>query len=135
MKPAPTSNAPAAALTLGVGARRGVTPDEVLGLIGEALAAAGPGVVAVLATVDAKAAEPGILAAAERLGLPVRAYPAVELAGQGVPNPSAAVRDTAGTGSVAEAAALLAAGPGGVLVVPKRKAPRVTVAIARNGTV
>lgn len=122
-------------LHLGVGARHGVTADEVLALAEGALAAAGPGRVVALATVRAKAGEPGIVAAAARLGVPVRAYPAAELAGQRVPHPSVATHAATGTPSVAEAAALLAAGPGGVLVVPKRKSGRVTVAVARGGTV
>ena len=49
-----------------------------------------------------------------------------------VPHPSDAVRSHVGTGSVAEAAALLAAGDfgGGVLVVPKLRGEHVTVAVA-----
>ncbi|WP_102923832.1 cobalamin biosynthesis protein [Streptomyces noursei] len=86
----------------------------MLELIGAALAAAGraPAALAGLATVDAKAAEPGLVAAARELGVPLWSFPAAELAAVPVPAPSAAVRAVAGTPSVAEAAALLAAGPG-----------------------
>jgi len=42
------------------------------------------------------------------------------------------VAAAAGTGSVAEAAALLGAGPGAVLVLAKTVFPRSTVAIARG---
>jgi cobalamin biosynthesis protein CbiG len=49
-----------------------------------------------------------------------------------VPHPAARVAAATGTASVAEAAALLAAGPGAVLVLPKTVFPRTTVAIARR---
>ncbi|AJC59214.1 cobalamin biosynthesis protein [Streptomyces sp. 769] len=113
---------PGGVLVAGVGARRGVPAAEVLELIGAALAAVGraPAALAGLATVDARAAEPGLVAAARELGVPLWSFPAVELAAVPVPAPSAAVRAVAGTPSVAEAAALLAAGPGARLVVGKR---------------
>ncbi len=124
-------------LVVGVGAARGVAADEVLGVIADALAAAGlpPGAVTALATIDAKAAEPGIVTAAERLGVPLVTYPARTLAAIAVPSPSDAVRDATGTASVAEAAAL-ASSPGGELLVPKRKSappgrpPMAVVAVA-----
>jgi cobalamin biosynthesis protein CbiG len=47
-----------------------------------------------------------------------------------VPNPSGAVAAAVGTPSVAEAAALCAAGPSGSLLLPKRVFRGVTVAIA-----
>ncbi|WP_221354985.1 precorrin-3B C(17)-methyltransferase [Streptomyces beigongshangae] len=107
-------------LVVGVGASRGAPVDEVLGLVRGALREAGLSArsVAELATVDAKAGEPGILGAAERLGVPVVTYTAGELAGVDVPNPSDAPLAAVGTPSVAEAAALVR---GGELLVPKRK--------------
>ncbi|ELP69652.1 precorrin-3B C(17)-methyltransferase [Streptomyces turgidiscabies] len=110
-------------LVVGVGASKGAPVDEVLGLVQGALADAGLSVasVAALATVDAKADEPGIVGAAERLGVPVVTYSADELAGVEVPNPSAAPLAAVGTPSVAEAAALVG---GGELLVPKRKSER-----------
>ncbi|MFV8127780.1 cobalamin biosynthesis protein [Streptomyces syringium] len=115
-----------------MGARRGAGAEEVLSLITRTLAEAGrvPGEVVALATADAKADEPGLVAAAERLGVPLLTYGAGELAAVPVPRPSAAVLAAVGTPAVAEAAALLAAGPGGVLVVGKRKSARVTCAVA-----
>ncbi|NUK01921.1 precorrin-3B C(17)-methyltransferase [Streptomyces lunaelactis] len=109
-----------ASLVVGVGASKGAPVDEVLGLIEEALREAGlsPLSIAELATVDAKAAEPGIVAAAERLGVPVVTYAAGELSAIAVPNPSGAPLAAVGTPSVAEAAALAG---GGELLVPKRK--------------
>ncbi|WP_369033787.1 precorrin-3B C(17)-methyltransferase [Streptomyces adonidis] len=110
-------------LVVGVGASKGAPVDEVFGLVQGALADAGLSVasVAALATVDAKAGEPGIIGAAERLGVPVLTYSAEELAGVDVPNPSAAPLAAVGTPSVAEAAALVG---GGELLVPKRKSER-----------
>ncbi|MFB8271335.1 precorrin-3B C(17)-methyltransferase [Streptomyces sp. NPDC055955] len=110
-------------LVVGVGASKGAPVDEVLGLVRDTLRDAGlsPLSVARLATVDAKAGEPGIVGAAEQLGVPVVTYGAETLAGVAVPNPSDAPLDAVGTPSVAEAAALVA---GGELLVPKRKSVR-----------
>ncbi|MER5886366.1 Rv2231c family pyridoxal phosphate-dependent protein CobC [Streptomyces sp. NPDC001941] len=119
-------------LVVGVGARRGVSAEEVLELVGEALREAGPrpGEGVELATAAAKAAEPGIVAAAARLGVPLRAHPPEELAAVTVPDPSERVLRAAGTASVAEAAALVR---GGVLLVPKRRSAwaGATCAVAR----
>lgn len=111
-------------LVVGVGASSGAPVEEVLALIEGALRDAGLSArsVAHLATVDAKAAEPGVVAAAERLGVPLVTYSAGDLAGVEVPNPSDAPLAAVGTPSVAEAAALAG---GGELLVPKRKSERV----------
>ncbi|MCH0539576.1 cobalamin biosynthesis protein [Streptomyces sp. MUM 203J] len=121
---------------VGVGARRGVPAEEVLALVGAVLREAGLPCdgVAELATAESRAGEPGLVEAAARLGVPLRAHPAAELARVVVPHPSEAVRAAAGTPSVAEAAALAG---GGVLLVPKRKqeagaGARVTCAVARR---
>ncbi|MEU6589427.1 precorrin-3B C(17)-methyltransferase [Streptomyces sp. NPDC046881] len=110
-------------LVVGVGASKGAPAEEILALVEEALREAGlsPRSVGELATVDAKAEEPSVVAAAERLGVPLVTYSAEELAGVAVPNPSAAPLAAVGTPSVAEAAALVR---GGELLVPKRKSER-----------
>ncbi|WP_330267796.1 precorrin-3B C(17)-methyltransferase [Streptomyces griseorubiginosus] len=110
-------------LVVGVGASKGAPADEVLELIEGALGEAGLSrrSVAALATVDAKAEEPGIVAAAERFGVPLVTWSAEELAAVEVPNPSDAPLAAVGTPSVAEAAALIG---GGELLVPKRKSTR-----------
>ncbi|GGV81370.1 MULTISPECIES: precorrin-3B C(17)-methyltransferase [Streptomyces] len=110
-------------LVVGVGASRGVPAEEVRGLVEQALGEAGLSArsVAALATVDAKADEPGVVAAAEQLGVPLLTYPAQQLAAVPVPHPSRAPLDAVGTPSVAEAAALAG---GGDLLVPKRKSRR-----------
>ncbi|MFJ5150024.1 precorrin-3B C(17)-methyltransferase [Streptomyces sp. NPDC088353] len=110
-------------LVVGVGASRGAPADEVTGLVETALAEAGLSAasLAELATVDAKAEEPGVVEAARRLGVPLVTYSADELAAVDVPNPSRAPLAAVGTPSVAEAAALAR---GGELLVPKRKSER-----------
>ncbi len=117
-------------LVVGVGASRGVTAEEVLALIHDALAEAGlsPRSVARLATADVKADEAGIVAAARALGVPLVTHPAERLADVEVPHPSEVVRRAVGTPSVAEAAALA---DGGELLVPKRRSAMATAAVAR----
>ena len=93
--------------------------------------------VAGIASLDLKADEPALLALAAGRQWPLRFFRAEALAPIKVPNPSAAVAKEVGTASVAEAAALAAAGPGAELVAAKailRGAPgegAVTVAIAK----
>jgi cobalt-precorrin 5A hydrolase/precorrin-3B C17-methyltransferase len=120
-------------LVVGVGASRGVGAEEVRDLINRSLAEAGLALksVTALATVEAKAAEAGIVEAAAGLKVPLLVHPARALAEVAVPNPSAAPLAAVGTPSVAEAAALLGA-PGGELVVQKRKSAMATVAVARR---
>ena len=117
-------------LVVGVGASKNVSHAEVLGLIDTTLAEAGlsPSSVTALATVDAKAAEPGLVAAARQRGWPLLTYPAARLAAVPVPNPGQAALAAVGTPSVAEAAALVSAD---ALAVQKRKSPMATVAIGR----
>jgi len=117
-------------LVAGVGASRGVSAEEVQGLLDETLAEAGLSAASVtaLATVDAKAAEPGLVAVARAGNWPLLSYAPATLAAVPVPNPSPAALAAVGTPSVAEAAALAGAGD---LVVPKRKSAMATVAVAR----
>ncbi|MER8045156.1 Rv2231c family pyridoxal phosphate-dependent protein CobC [Streptomyces sp. NPDC094032] len=119
---------------VGVGARSVAGAAEVLELIAAALreAGLGEGDVTALATLEARAGEPGVAGAAARLGVPVRGFRSEELAGVPVPHPSGRALAATGTASVAEAAALRAAGPGAVLVVPKRRTRSVTCAVARS---
>ncbi|WP_328679331.1 precorrin-3B C(17)-methyltransferase [Streptomyces sp. NBC_00322] len=107
-------------LVVGVGASKNAPLDEVLGLVEETLRDAGLSALSIsaLATVDAKAQEPGIVGAAQRLGVPLVTYAPERLASITVPNPSGAPLAAVGTPSVAEAAALA---EGGELLVPKRK--------------
>ncbi len=116
---------------LGVGCARDADPDELWENVSAVLAAAGvaPGAVASVNTLDLKLDEPAMNALAARLGRPLRAFTAAELAGIEVPTPSETVRAEVGTASVAEAAALAASG--GEIVVGKRKTANTTAALAR----
>jgi cobalt-precorrin 5A hydrolase/precorrin-3B C17-methyltransferase len=126
-----------ARLAVGIGCSTAATADEVAAVVDGALAevpaggsAAGEAGEApvLVATVDRRAGHPGIAGA--RPGAPVLTFPADLLAGVDVPNPSTAVDEAVGTPSVAEAAALLAAGPGGRLLVDKQRGPTATAAVA-----
>jgi cobalt-precorrin 5A hydrolase len=72
-----------------------------------------------LATAEDKARTPAFARFAAAKGLPVRAIDAGLLTGQVTRTRSAASRAARGTGSVAEAAALAAAGPGARLLGPR----------------
>jgi cobalt-precorrin 5A hydrolase/precorrin-3B C17-methyltransferase len=110
-------------VALGIGCSSGATAAEVDAVAAEAIAEAGlePTVVA---TVDRRAEHPAV---GHRRPL---TFGPLLLGSVDVPNPSAAVADAIGTPSVAEAAALLAAGPGARLVVAKRKGATATAAVA-----
>lgn len=117
-------------LVVGVGASTDAPADAATALLRRTLHDAGLSLdsVAQVATVDRRAHDPAIAA----FGLPVHSFTADQLATVDVPNPSDAVDSAVGTPSVAEAAALLAAGPGAELVVPKHKSATATVAVARR---
>ncbi len=117
-------------LVVGVGASTDAPASAARALLDETLVEAGLALAAVgsVATIDRRAADAVVTA----LGLPIRAFDASTLARVDVPNPSEIVAAEVGTPSVAEAAALAAAGDGAELVVTKRKAATVTLAIARR---
>ncbi len=119
-------------LALGVGARADTPAADLAAAVAGALAAGGfPATdVGVLATVDRRAAL--LRPLATRHGWRLAAFRPADLAAVAVPHPSARTRDAVGTPSVAEAAALLAAGPRAVLVLPRRVLAGVTVAVAHS---
>lgn len=81
--------------------------------------AGGPDGIEVLATVSDKAGAAALSDLATQLGLPIRPVTGGELAAADVVHRSARVKALHGTDSVAEAAALAAAGPGARLVVAR----------------
>lgn len=121
-------------LVLGLGSSSGASAEGIRELVESSLSAAGLSLdsVGLVATVDLKAAEPGIVARAHELGVELRTFPAEALGAVSVPNPSPVVEAEVGTPSVAEAAAVLAAGPEGELVVAKQRSGEATVAVARR---
>lgn len=103
-------------IVAGLGFRRGASAESLraaLALVGKAEA---------LATAEDKVHEPGLVRLAQGLGLKVQGISRADLAAQGVEG-SARVMAEYGTGSVAEAAALSAAGPGARLIVGRRTGP------------
>lgn len=119
-------------IVAGVGTSTGATLAEVEHLLGSCLEVAGisPSSLAEIATAERRAHDPAI----EGLGMSVRSFATDDLTSVKVPTPSSAVAKAVGTPSVAEAAALLAAGPGGRLLLAKRKSAHATVALARRGS-
>lgn len=123
-------------LVVGIGARRGVRADAVRALLARVAREHGVDLDdAVVATVESKLEEPGLLRGIAP-SVPV-GVPAAVLAGVEVPHPSDRVARVVGTPGVAEAAALHTArrlAGGGelvALVVPKTAGDGVTVAVAR----
>ena len=117
-------------LLVGVGCSRGARVGEILALVRASLAHAGLSErsVAALASIAAKSDEPGLLEAAQGLGVPLRFYTAGELSAMEAPNPSSVVEGAVGTPSVAEASVLAG---GAELLVEKRKSGNATVAVGR----
>ena len=119
-------------LVVGIGASSGAPADQIATLLHAALADAGLAAASIarIATAEVKRDEPGILAVARTLNVPVICFAAEALAVVDVPNPSAVVARHVLTASVCEAAALLASGARQLLAT-KRKSAQATVAIAR----
>jgi cobalt-precorrin 5A hydrolase len=120
-------------LVAGIGCNRGTGATEIRSLLTAALADQRLSVRSLykIASIDLKHNEPGLLALAQALGQPLHFYSADTLNQIHVPNPSAMAAKHAGVYSVCEAAAILGAQQG-PLVVPKCKSPNTTVAIARR---
>lgn len=119
-------------LTAGIGCRRGTDAARLAQALDGALDDAGRkrGDLVRLASWDGKADEAGLATLADRLGLPLILLPADRLALQPVATPSANVAEKIGLPSVAEAAALLAAGPGACLMGSRFVDGPVVVALA-----
>ncbi len=126
--PTVTLNPPS--LVAGLGCNRGTDAAALRALLEGTLSAAGLafGSLARLVSVDAKADEPGLLALASELGIPLITYLAPELAAIKVPNPSPAPAKAVGTPSVAEASVIAA---GATLIVEKQRTGEATCAIGR----
>ena len=124
-------------LIAGIGLRPGTGADEILACLEQAIAAADqPDRPSRFATLASRFAEPGLRAAMARLDGDLVAIPDEALAGfeAGCATRSTRIASLYGVGSVAEAAALAAAGPGGTLVQPRIATARVTCALARSAS-
>jgi len=125
------------AMIAGVGCKAGASAGEIEAAIAEALARTGlsAGALTALATSSAKGDEPGIGEAAMARGLKLVLVPQrdLEAAGARVVTRSERVLALTGVPSVAEAAALAAAGPASRLVGPRVAIGPATCALAVSG--
>lgn len=119
-------------IVAGIGCRRGTDADEIRAAITVVLESAGLSVAAIdyLATASRKADEPGIHAAADALGRSLVIVPDAALAAAPTLTRSPRVLAQTGVHSVAEAAALAAAGTGARLLGPRTIAGRAACALA-----
>ena len=119
-------------LVAGVGCRRGVEGRHIAAFVRAVLEGNGlsPLSLRCLATAEAKAGEPGLTEAARLLSVPLVPLPADRLRQVADLVSSSASERLLGLPSVSEASALAAAGAQ-VLLVPRTKDGRVTVAVAR----
>ncbi|AYO85721.1 precorrin methylase [Methylobacterium brachiatum] len=121
-------------IVAGIGFRRGTSAEEIAALIACALGTIGAGRtdLAAVATAADRAADPSICQAAAAFGLsprPVEA-PALEACDTRVVTRSARIARLRGVGSLAEAAALAAAGPESRLALPRIASAGATCALA-----
>jgi cobalt-precorrin 5A hydrolase len=125
-------------IAAGLGLRPGTSRADIAACLAAALGrlALDPFEVGCLATVAARAAEPGLMALAAEFGVPLVAIPDEALRGldAGCATRSTRVVSLFGVGSVAEAAALAAAGASAQLILPRITLGRVTCALARGAS-
>ena len=117
-------------VTVGVGCKRGTAWEEIAHLVDACLDEAQlvPQAVRSVASIDRKADEPGLLSFAQERGYDLRFYTADELASvEGSFSSSEFVRQVVGVDNVCERAACA---DGSRLVLPRRAAGGVTVALA-----
>lgn len=108
-------------LWLGLGCERHTCQAVLEAAVEKSLVSAGLAAAAVagVASLDRKGDEPGLLALCQQRQWPLKIFTADHLAAIPVPNGSPIVARQVGTPSVAEAAALAAAGTGARLLAPK----------------
>jgi len=123
-------------IAAGIGCKRGAAASDIEAVIRAALASARieADALNVIATIEAKSTEAGIRTAAEKFGVTLIVVPELELAAANgrVATHSERVAALAGVGSVAEAAALAAAGPASTLIVPRLIIGAATCALAAS---
>jgi cobalt-precorrin 5A hydrolase len=126
-----------AVIVAGIGCRRGASAAAIAAAIDAALARArlGKDAVGMIAAPATKGEEPGIAATASALGLPLVLVPRsdLETASSRTVTRSERVNALTGVPSIAEAAALAAAGPSARLLVPRIATGPATCALAETG--
>ncbi len=120
-------------LAIGIGCNRGTPATEIIAAVAETLTRTGlaSASIALVATVDVKSDEIGLLEACRQKNWRLQIFTRAEIAAiDNLPNPSPWAMKTLGVPGVAEPAALLAAKTD-VLLVEKQKFANVTVAVAK----
>jgi cobalt-precorrin 5A hydrolase len=120
-------------LVAGIGCNRNTGKEEIKSVLQDVLDRFGLASASLncIATIDIKKNEPGLIALAADLDLPIIFFTSQDLNHvQGIQTPSAVVKKHTGARSVCEAAAILGANHGN-LIVSKQVTRNVTVAIAR----
>jgi len=121
---------------VGIGCRRGTTAEAIEKAVRAALRRVGvkPSEVRLLASVDIKAKESGLLQAAARLGIPLRLISSEEIRSSQKPfTHSEWVKEKVNLPAVAEPAALLA-GRRTRFILPRTTFNGITVAVARESS-
>lgn len=118
-------------IVAGIGFRTSATPKSLQRAYDLACATGKISQVDALASAQSKLDSPALQAFAVEKSLPLHG---VDIAGFDTPTQSARVQAMFATGSVAEAAALIGAGPNARLICPRITSPcgRVTMAIAQS---
>ncbi|QGM96132.1 cobalamin biosynthesis protein [Methylocystis parvus] len=117
----------------GIGARRGVAAEAIVDLVREVAGRHDAPLERLsLCTLESKAEEPGVQEAARMLGVPLVFLPLEALKARkgAAPTHSPRVQAMFGVGSVAEAAALVGAGPKSRLLAPRLATPYAACALA-----
>jgi len=122
-------------MAIGIGCRRGASAQAIVAIVREALAQVWlPDEPAGLFSIEQKRDEPGLVAAAQALGLPLDFFPAEALRAveDRIATRSSRAEILLGVASVSEAAALAGAGGDAGLVLPRIARDGATCAIARG---
>ncbi|MBK8160179.1 MAG: cobalamin biosynthesis protein [Rhodospirillaceae bacterium] len=121
---------------LGIGHETRADPAAAMALVQDCCRQVGltPGEIALIASLESKAADDIIAGLARHFGWAVQYFSAATLEAETprLLNPSDAVFRAVGCHGVAEAAALAAGGPEAILLLPKINGDGVTCAIARR---
>lgn len=120
-------------IAAGIGFRSSATPKSLQSAYDMACRAAGIAAVDTLASIAEKTSSAILQKFAADKSVPLQS---VIITGVITPTQSARIQAQYGTGSIAEAAALVAAGPNARLICPRITSPcgRVTIAIAGGAT-
>jgi precorrin-4 C11-methyltransferase len=121
-----------ASYAVGIGCRKSTNCDEIAAAFSATLSNAGIDVdqIDCLASSDVKATENGLLEFAKKQQLDLKFYDKETLNAVATPNPTPRAIEEFGVASVSEAAAIIAAG-NGKLIVEKQKYAKVTIAVAQ----